>query len=189
MDSMFSGIAVIHVTEGLIEEIRSDRNNLLVTMSYSDCMECNRSRQQIVLVVGDNTVVWDEAGNQIPRSDLRIGMLINATFSSAMTRSIPPQATAFSIRIVSQLEPENVTTGRIINMNRQDRSFTTVNPENQFQIIRFNVADDARILNSFGRPMSFESLVPGLQVRVVHAPFMTASIPPQTTAFEVQVIR
>jgi hypothetical protein len=55
--------------------------------------------------------------------------------------------------------------------------------------MRFNLSDDAQILNPMGRPMNFENLVPGLRVRVRHANFMTMSIPPQTTAFEVRVIR
>ena len=37
--------------------------------------------------------------------------------------------------------------------------------------------------------MGFSRLFPGLRVRVRHANFMTASIPPQTTALEVRVIR
>lgn len=60
---------------------------------------------------------------------------------------------------------------------------------NLSSIIRFNVADDAQILNGLGRSMNFANLVPGLRVRVRHADFMTMSIPPQTTAFEVRVIQ
>lgn len=189
MDNTFSGNVVIHITQGLIEEISSDGSNLLVTVSYTECVECNRRSRQVRLVVSNRTIIWNEAGNRISGNDLKTGMIIDASFSSAMTRSIPPQATAYTIRVVSQPESENVTIGRIISVNRQNRSFTTVSPENQFSVIRFNVADDAKILNSFGRPMSFDNLVAGLRVRVRHAPFMTASIPPQTTAFEVHVIR
>ena len=189
MDSNFSGNAVIHITQGRIEEISSDGNNLLVTVSYTECVECNRRNQQVRLVVGNRTIIWDESGNRISGRDLRTGMMIDASFSAAMTRSIPPQATAYTIRVVSQPESENMTIGRIISVNRQNMSFTTVSPDNQFSVIRFNVAENARIWNSFGRQMSFDNLVPGLRVRVRHAPFMTASIPPQTTAFEVWVIR
>ncbi|MDE6220792.1 MAG: hypothetical protein K2G51_10280, partial [Lachnospiraceae bacterium] len=64
-----------------------------------------------------------------------------------------------------------------------------VSDGNLSTVIRFNVADDAQILNGMGRPMHFDNLVPGLRVRVRHAAFMTMSIPPQTTAFEVRVVR
>ena len=106
-----------------------------------------------------------------------------------MTRSIPPQATAYMIRIVSRPESENVTTGRIVSVDRQNRSFTTISDGDLSTVIRFHVPEDAVIRNILGRPMDFSNLVPGLRVRVRHAAFMTASIPPQTTAFEIQVIR
>lgn len=189
MDNTYSGNAVIRMTQGLIEDISSDGSNVLVTVSYTECVECNRRSRQVRLVVGNRTIIWDESGNRISGNDLRAGMVIDASFSAAMTRSIPPQAAAYTIRVVSQPEPENVTIGRIISVNRQNRSITTVSPENQFSVIRFNVAEDAGIRNSFGRPVSFDNLVPGLRIRVQHAPFMTASIPPQTTAFDIQVIR
>ena len=83
----------------------------------------------------------------------------------------------------------NVVVGRIINVDRQSRSFTTISNQNPSSAIRFNVADSARIFNIFGRPMNFSDLVPGLRVEVRHAAFMTASIPPQTTALVVRVIR
>lgn len=83
---------------------------------------------------------------------------------------------------------DEITVGRIVNVNRQNRSFTTISDGNLSTVIQFNVPEDAAIRNIFGRPMNFSNLVPGLRVRVRHASFMTASIPPQTTAFEIQVI-
>ena len=82
-----------------------------------------------------------------------------------------------------------VTQGRIVDIDRRSRSFTTVSNLRPSSLIRFNLARNARILNSFGRPIEFSQLVPGLQVRVRHSAVMTASIPPQSTAFEVRVLR
>lgn len=82
-----------------------------------------------------------------------------------------------------------ITEGRIVDVNRRNRSFILVSDGNRSSVIQFNVPNDARILNSAGRPMDFSNLVPGLRVRVRHATFMTASIPPQTVAFEVRVVR
>ena len=189
MDGNFSRNAMQHLTNGIIEEIDSDRNNTLVTVSYTDCVNCNRRELEIRLVVGNNTVIFDERGRRIRSRDLLTGMVINATYSSAMTRSIPPQATAYMIRVVSRPRQENVTEGRITDINRRNRSFITISDGRNTSVIQFNVPENAIILNSFGRPMEFSNLVPGLRVRVRHASFMTASIPPQTTAFEVRVIR
>ncbi len=84
---------------------------------------------------------------------------------------------------------DNISIGRIIDIDRESRYFTTISDGNQSSIIRFNVPEDARILNIFGRQMNFSQLTPGMRVEVRHASFMTMSIPPQTTAFVVRVIR
>ena len=55
-------------------------------------------------------------------------------------------------------------------------------------MIRFNVPEDVLIFDRLGRRINFSKLVPGMRVRVRHATFMTASIPPQTTAFEIRVL-
>lgn len=190
MDRFFPGNSMTNITNGMIDSIRSDRGNVFVTVTYQDCPNCPSSRQTVVLIVTNNTLIFDENGNIISARDLREGMTINATFSSAMTRSIPPQATAFIIRIVRRQRPpqDNVTIGRIVDVDRQNRSFITVSNRNLSTTIRFNVPQDAVILNRMGRPIEFSRLVPGLRVRVRHAAFMTASIPPQTTAFEVRII-
>lgn len=80
-----------------------------------------------------------------------------------------------------------ITTGRIIDVDRSNRSFTTISDTHLSSIIRFNVPMNALILNRNGRRINFSVLVPGLRVWVRHASFMTASIPPQTTAFEIKI--
>lgn len=189
MDNFFPNNSIINISDAIIEDISRDGSSTLVTIFYTDCANCRPMDQTIRLVVGRNTLIFDEAGNTIPASDLRTGMTINAAFSSAMTRSIPPQAAAFMIRVVGRPINDNVTVGRILEINRQNRWFTTISDGRLSSIIRFNVPMNTRIFDIAGRPMDFSRLVPGLRVRVRHASFMTASIPPQTTAFEVRVIR
>ena len=185
MDNTF----LTQITNGTIEEIEMGRNGSFVLVSYRDCPNCSRDNQTIRLNVGNNTVITDENSDRIALSDLRVGMTVNAAFSNATTRSIPPQASAFVIQVVGRPRNDNVTVGRIVDVNRQGRSFTTISDGNPNSIMRFNVTNDTQILNGMGRPMNFSNLVPGLRVRVRHAAFMTMSIPPQTTAFEVRVIR
>lgn len=114
-------------------------------------------------------------------------MTVNTTVSQAMTRSIPPQTNAHVIKIVRQPGSDNITMGRIVDIGRANRSFVTITDTNLSSIIRFNVPDNAIILNRAGRPINFSRLVPGLKVWIRHASFMTASIPPQTTAFEIRI--
>ena len=90
---------------------------------------------------------------------------------------------------LAQNSSTNIFVGRIINVNRQSNSFTATSDGNLSSVIRFNVAENARIFDIIGRPINLSSLFPGLRVQVRHASFMTASIPPQTTAFVVWVVR
>ncbi len=183
----------IEIQRGRIEEITRDNRNTLITVSYYDERERNSGRnrmeQQIRLVVNNRTFIFDEFGNTIQPNELQRGMTINAIVSSAMTRSIPPQATAYVIRILRRPVSDNVVTGRIIDIDRNSRMFTTITGNNPTSIVRFSVPNNTPIFDIEGRPMGFARLFPGLRVRVRHANFMTASIPPQTTALEIRVIR
>lgn len=184
MDNAF----LAQVTNARIERVESGRNGSFVIVSGGECTNCGNTNDTIRLNVGENTLILDENGSRIPLMALRNGMFVNAAFSLATTRSIPPQAAAYVIQVVRQRMNDEITVGRIVNVNRQNRSFTTISDGNLSTVIQFNVPEDAAIRNIFGRPMNFSNLVPGLRVRVRHASFMTASIPPQTTAFEIQVI-
>ena len=46
-------------------------------------------------LIGNNTVILNESGKRISARELQTGMVINATFSAAMTRSIPKISSVF----------------------------------------------------------------------------------------------
>lgn len=177
----------IYITNALIEEIRLQNNSQLLTVSYESCVDCNRVEEILGIVVSNNTNIIDENNRQIPSNELRVGMTINAIVSYTMTRSIPPQTTASLIQIVSSPLMDDITTGRIVEIDRQNMNFTLISGNNLSSVIRFNVSDNTAIFNRDGRPISFSRLLPGMLVWVRHATFMTASIPPQTTAYEIKV--
>lgn len=84
--------------------------------------------------------------------------------------------------------PSNTFTGRIISVDANTNSFLTGNPNNPNRQNRFIVTSNTIIRNRQGNPIRFFNLRPGQMVRIIHADFLTTSIPPQTTAFYVQVI-
>ena len=159
-----------------------------MTVSYRGGPARRRTQQTIRLAVGPRTVIMNENNSLTQASALREGMRIDAAFSSAMTRSIPPQAQAFFIQIVGRPMTENVITGRILNVDRNGRNFTVIDERDFSSAVRFNVTDDTRILDRQGNLMRFSRLDPGMRVRVRHGDVMTASIPPQTQALEVRVL-
>lgn len=180
---------IIRVSNAVIQNISYDRDIAYVTIAYNECQRCNSPEKLVTLIVSSRTILLDENGNMIPPEELQTGMVVHATFSSNMTRSMPPQAQAYQIRIASRPEVGNVTIGRIINVDSRNQYFLTMSDGNPSTMIRFNVSPNTIVLDSVGRQISFSRLVPGLLVSVQHASFLTASIPPQTTAFVVQIMR
>ena len=176
------------ISNGIIQDISFERDTSFVTVTYMDNQNRRGNEETIRLVVRPRTVVLNPNGIPVPVTTLRIGMTIDATVSTAMTRSIPPQANAYVIKIIRRQPVENVTTGRILDTDSRNRSFTTISDRELSSIIRFNLAENARIIDRFGRTINFSGLRPGMRVRVRHADFMTASIPPQTAAFNVQIL-
>lgn len=59
---------------------------------------------------------------------------------------------------------------------------------NFFQLGNMMRRDNAFVIITQGRNIGIENLRPGQLVRINHANFQTASIPPQTTAFSIQVL-
>ena len=180
---------VIRVFSAVVEEVSRDRNTTFVTIAYNDCIGCAGARGSVRLVVNQDTTILDERGRNIRAGELERGMIVDARFSSVMTRSIPPQSQAFFIQVVRRTNRTETTTGRIIEVNTRNNFILILRNQNPSSAVRFNISSNTVILDFFGRRTSLSSLMPGLRVRVEHATFMTASIPPQTTAFTVQIIR
>ena len=181
---------VIRVFNAVIREITRENNTTFVTISYNDCMGCPRSAESSVrLVVNQNTEIYDERGRNIRANALERGMTVDAGFSPEMTRSIPPQAQAFFVRVTGRGNRTETTIGRIIEVNTRNDYILVLRNQNPSSAIRFNISDSTVIMDPFGRRIPLSSLIPGFRVRVEHATFMTASIPPQTTAFAVRIIR
>ena len=181
-------MAVNRISNATIEEISKDRNNTLVTAVYRDRKNNRGEEQRIRMVVGPATVVVKMDGTRGTEADLRVGMIVNAILSMAATRSIPPQSEAFFVEIVRGGMENSTTIGRIVDIDREGRNFVTISDGDFTSIVRFNVPQNTPIINRMGRNMDFSGLLPGMRVEVRHAAFMTASIPPQTTALEVKVL-
>lgn len=182
-------VNVIFANNAIIEEISRDNRTSYVTISY-EAMDanCMTNMSVVRLVVNRNTVIRDQFGQPMSVNDLREGMLVNAEFSSAMTRSIPPQANAYRITVLNQNEAFVITEDTVIGVDPRNNFLLTGDPYNMYDQMRFVVNESTVIRDRRGNRIRLTDLRPGQVVRVEHANFQTASIPPQTTAFSIQVI-
>lgn len=150
------------------------------TMTFIELLRLN---------ITSNTVLLDSFGSSICICEFQKGMLIDAIFSPVMTRSIPPQSNAFLI--VLQTDPRfhvNAITHQVIMADIDNNLLYTEDPNTANSEIRFSISDTTAIRDTTGFPISIQSLTPGQAVKIIHANFQTFSIPPQTSAFYIQLL-
>lgn len=182
----------MRINNALVEEsVCSNNSNGYIIVSYSIPGANNTVLiENIRLNLNRNTVVLNSNGQRLCLCCINEGMWINAVFSGRMTRSIPPQSNALFITVNRRTTqpPSTITTDRIASIDTDNRFLYTGNPNNINDQTRFVVTGATTITDGFGRPIRLNMLRPGQMVRITHANFQTASIPPQTTAFNIQVL-
>jgi len=184
----------IAVENALIEDTFTSNRTGFVTISYL-VTDLNRRRHMrvVTLIIGNNTRIRDQFGNRIGFRDLRPGMVVNTSFSADMTRSIPPQARAFSIEVVKESLQSVVERGLVISVD-MSRDFGTIGsiltgiPNVPRRQMRYVISDTTKLRDRRGNPITLRAIRPGHIVRIEREPFQTLSIPPQTTALTVQII-
>lgn len=180
---------VIRAEAAIIEEVRITRNMGYVTISYGIPDRFNTINMELVtLVVNQNTIIQDNRRRNLRLRDLRMGMVVDAVFSAAMTFSIPPQARAYRITVIEENRNRETTTGMVMQVDLRNRFLYTGSPRNIVDLKRFVITDDTKIFNRNGNSISLRNLRPGQRVRVEHANWQTRSIPPQTVAYLVRVL-
>jgi hypothetical protein len=180
---------IIRTHNSIIEEIRIDRGTGFVTISYGVMGDFNIVHMELVtLVVSNTTVIRDNFGRDMRLTDLREGMVVDADFSSTMAFSIPPQARAYRIIVVNRNSKSYVTVGRVLSIDTRNGFLYTGYSNNLSSQMKFVITNSTVILNRNGNRISLRNISQGQRVRVEHATFQTSSIPPQTTAFVVQII-
>lgn len=190
--SIFRQGNISRIDNALVEETFCFNNsNGYIVISYAAPQGNNRttSIQNMRLNLTNLTVILNQFGEQICPCCIQKGSWVNVVFSSRTTRSIPPQSNAFLVVVQRSIQsPPSVATDRIAFIDTENNFLYTGNPNNINSQTRFVITNDTLITNRNGRPINLASLRPGQLVRITHANFQTASIPPQTTAFHIQLL-
>lgn len=182
---------VMRIDNAYVEEVTCFNNsNGHILVSYSVPGRNNKtSIETIRLNLNRNTTVLNSSGQNMCVCCIQPGMWVNVVFSARMTMSIPPQSNAILVMVRrNPLPASSVTTGRITMVDFDNNFLITQDPNNRNNQTKFIVTNTTSIRNRFGTPVRFNALQPGQMVRITHANFQTASIPPQTTAFHIQIL-
>ena len=170
---------VMRIDNAFVEEVvpanRSSNGYLLVSYATAGANRTT-SIQNLRLNITRNTVLLDSLGRQIRLSDIRKGMWVNVVFSSLIVA-----------RRDFQTSSSTTTTGRVAMVDPVNEILYTGNPFDINSQTKY-LLSNATITDRSGRPISIRALQPGQRVRITHANFQTSSIPPQTTAFHVQLL-
>ncbi len=142
---------ILRVDNALVEEVFTNNNDNqtgYVLISYGVEDQNDMIRIDILrLNVGKDTIIINEFGETICLCELRREMRIDAEFSSAMTRSIPPQSRAYRIMVRTEELSINVTTDRVVSVDIGNSFFLTGNPYDMNDQIRFSVGDATILLH------------------------------------------
>lgn len=181
---------VTHVDNAIIEEVAAMNESegyVLISFEVGD-ENSMMYAQELRLNVGNNTIIINQEGTPLTLNDLSKGMIIDADFSSAMTRSIPPQSFAYRIVVLVEETSVHITTDRVVSVDTDNGFLFTGNPYDIYDQKIFTISDTTVILDRNNNVISLEVIQPGQLVRVEHAIFATLSIPPQSPAYLVQVL-
>lgn len=91
---------VLSANNALVEEVSApnERTGFLI-ISYSRPGGAS-STERLRLNVNRNTIILNSMGQNMCFCNIQRGMRVNALFSPVMTRSIPPQTTAFHVQVL-----------------------------------------------------------------------------------------
>jgi hypothetical protein len=181
---------IMQAQNALVEEVYTpDSRTGYIKISYS----LPGDREMVFtdlfqLNVGWNTILINQFNESISLCRILKGMTINAWFSTDIIDSTPPQSNAY--RIVAFLPAPNIRVliDRISSIDTQNGFLYVGNPNNEVDQIRFVISNMTQILDQENEVIPLNSLQAGQMVRVEYGDIMTASIPPQTSAFLVQVV-
>nr|WP_314464120.1 hypothetical protein [uncultured Clostridium sp.] len=182
--------SIMEIQNALVEDMytSNSRTGYLI-ISYADPGENDMLNIELIqLNIGWETLLIDQFGETISLCSITKGTYVNATFSSIMTRSIPPQSNAYRIIAMSAASSYRITTDRILWVDTDNHFVYTGNPNDENSQMRFVITSATEIIDENGNPLTDEDLKPGKMVRIKHSIIQTASIPPQSAAFVIELL-
>lgn len=141
----------------------------------------------VVLNIGEETKLVDKDGKDIKITDFAEGMKVNVVYGEIMTASLPPQNIPVSVKIVEERETET-SLAKVLAVDLEAQQIVTgedaEKPETQ---VVFNVGEETKITKD-GKAIELKDIKADDNIRVIHSLAMTRSLPPQTAAYEIEVV-
>lgn len=158
---------------------KANDNNILI----------NNNGTKIQLNLNKDTKYFNQFGKKINPSDIKEGMVVKIEHSAMMTRSIPAQTSAISISIVKEQEENMKVEKQVVSVNKDTKTVIIGDKENPTEQLVLKINNDTKLLDQYNRVIKLENIKEGMTVSVEHSKSMTRSIPAQTNAVSVQIVK
>ena len=155
----------------------------------------NDGQRDVCLNVVEDTELIGADGKEIKLDAMKKDVVVSATYSAMMTRSLPPQSAAISI-VLTDMKPEDIEkqpefmalSGKVVEVTEDQIAVLPKDKEDDvMNYVVLNVGDKTVFQDDAGKAIARKDIKAGDSVFVRHAMMMTMSIPPQTPAFVVEL--
>ncbi len=144
-------------------------------------------RGEVILNISEETEILGADGEAITAADLKEGDSITVEYSEPMTLSLPPQNTPVKIQITEI--PEIQTAELEGEIRAFEDGKILVGGENPTEQTALVTGEETIITDAEGNEITLDDLKVGDKIKAVHVQAMTFSIPPQTSAIEITVVK
>lgn len=136
-----------------------------------------------LIVPADLNITGPESEDSKEAPELKPGMKIEATYSLAMTRSLPPQTRAEAVHIIHEL---GKVEGTVQSVKSTDHGWTIKVDEKEGDPtsgVILHIAEDTVIRSgAMAEPAKADEIREGAKIKAYYGPIMTMSLPPQSSA-------
>lgn len=162
---------------GKVSGIKETKNGHMITVDYD--------KGNIIFNVDKDTKITDQlTKKELTVKDIEEGDTLVVIHDSKMTMSIPPQTYAYTISVLRA----NKVEGEVSEIKETKNGHMITVGYGKDQTIIFHINEETKITDqASGKKASIKDIAKGAKLLVKHSHIMTASLPPQTTAFEIEI--
>ena len=184
------GLDCVEHTDGL--ELALPNIVSVIEITEDGILVADEVYGEVLVLIGEDTKITAN-GEEASAEAIAPEMLLNAKYSEQMTRSIPPQTTAISIELLNLpveneeiVEEEEKAIGSA-KINSVEDGAIVVTDEVRGEVIVF-VTEETKITKD-GSEVSANELKADMEITIEYAAHMTMSIPPQTNAVSIEIVK
>lgn len=187
------GLDCVEHTDGL--ELALPNIVSVIEITEDGILVADEVYGEVLVLIGEDTKITAN-GEEASAEAIAPEMLLNVKYSEQMTRSIPPQTTAISIELLN-LPVENEEINEEIaeeekaigsaKINSVEDGAIVVTDEVRGEVIVF-VTEETKITKD-GEEISANELKADMEITIEYAAHMTMSIPPQTSAVSIEIVK